>query len=238
MISTPNDPIRPIAASLTHLVLPPRSPADGPPPALLLLHGRGSDERDLVGLAAALDPRLTVVSARAMAPLGPGYHWYDLHAIGEPEPTGFRRSLALLDHFVDEIVVGYGIDPARLYLLGFSQGAVMSGSLTLTRPERVAGAVLLSGYLPLRSGLAIDQARLRGRPIFVGHGTWDQVIGVEFGREAHAFLAQVGADVTYREYPIAHHVGDAELRDVAAWLTDRIDGPVAAAPAAEAARLA
>lgn len=237
MTATPIAPRRPIDASLTHLVVPPRAPADGRPPALLLLHGRGSDERDLVGLAGALDPQLMIVSARAPMPLGPGYHWYDLHRVGEPEPEGFRHSLELLDRFVDEIVAGYGIDPARVFLLGFSQGAMMAGALTLIRPERVAGAVLLSGYLPLRSGLAIDEAGVRGRPVFVGHGMSDGVIGIEFGREAHAFLTRIGADVTYREYPIAHQIGDAELRDVAAWLTERLDGPAVGAAGVEATGL-
>ena len=92
------DPTRPIAASLTHLVVPPREPMpDGSaPPLLLLLHGRGSHERDLLGLADALDGRFLVVSARAPMPLGPGFHWYDLLVVGRPEPTGFARSRALL----------------------------------------------------------------------------------------------------------------------------------------------
>lgn len=230
MTATANDSLRPIDAALTHLVVPPRAPTEGRPPGLLLLHGRGSDERDLVGLAGALDPRLLVVSARAPARLGPGYHWYDLYRVGEPEPAGFGRSLDLLGRFVEEIVAGYNIAPERLFLLGFSQGAVMSGAVTLTRPNTVAGAVLLSGYLPLRSGLAIDEAGLRGRPVFIGHGTWDGVIGVDFGREANAFLTGIGADVTYREYPMEHSVGEAELRDIAAWLTGRLD---AGSPAAD-----
>ena len=159
------------ALSLTYRIVPAQRPVDGvPPPGLLLLHGRGADELDLLGLAAALDPR-------------------------------------------------------RLYLLGFSQGAVMAGGLALTMPERVAGAVLLSGYLPLQQELPVREAALRGLPVFVGHGLYDDVIPVRHGHEARDYLTRVGADLTYREYPLPHIIGEEELAEVAAWLTARLDGP-------------
>jgi phospholipase/carboxylesterase len=215
------------ALSLPHLVLRPRAapPGGAAPPLLLLLHGRGSDERDLLGLAGALDPRFLVVSARAPDPLPPGYHWYDLLAVGRPEPQSFARSRALLERFVGEAVGAYGADPGRVFSLGFSQGAVMTGTLLLTRPDLIAGAVLLSGYLPLRSGLAIDAAALRGKPVFVGHGSADPVISVDFGREAEAFLGQAGADLTYHEGRFDHRITPEELAAVAAWLTARLGAP-------------
>ena len=218
--------IQPIDATLTHVVLPPREATSARPPALLLLHGRGADERDLVGFAAALDPRLLVISARAPGPLGPGFHWYELGSAGLPDAASFTRSRDLLDRFLDEIVAGYNIDPTRLFLLGFSQGAVMSGAMLLTRPAKVAGAVLLSGYLPLRSELTTDETGLRGKPVFVGHGVRDAVISVHFGREADSYLRGAGAVPTYREYPVAHQIDDVELRDIADWLVARLDAPV------------
>lgn len=216
-------PISPIAAPLKHLALAPAvRGADGKSPGLLMLHGRGADEHDLLGLAGALDPRLLVVSARAPRPLGPGHHWYELGEVGRPEPETFGRSLALLHEFIPEVVAGYDIDPGRLFLLGFSQGAMMSGAVALTRPDLAAGAVLLSGYLPLHAGLPIQEEQLAGYPFFVAHGSYDPVIPVAFGREARDYLTRVGADLTYREYPTDHRIVEPELAEIAAWLTARM----------------
>lgn len=214
---------RPIDASLYHRVLRPREETSGQPPALLMLHGRGSNEMDLIDLAGALDGRFLTLSPRAPFALGFGYHWYELSRVGVPDPQTFEQGLATLRRFVHEAVDGYGIDPAQLYVLGFSQGAVMTGALALTNPPLVAGAVMLSGYLPLHSGLPIDEPALAGRPYFVAHGTQDAVIPVTFGREARAYLERVAVDLTYHEYPMAHQVENAELQAIGAWLTEHLD---------------
>ncbi len=215
--------VQPIQAALTHRVVAPRQPGGEPPPGLLILHGRGADETDLLALAGALDPRLLVVAARAPFPLDLGYHWYDLLHLGEPESTTFARSRALLERFIGEIVEGYGLDAGQLYLLGFSQGAMMSATMTLSQPSRIAGAVLLSGYLPLQTRIETDPTALRGKPFFVAHGTRDPVIPVEASRIVNAYLARLGASVTYREYPIEHDISEPELREVATWLTSQLD---------------
>jgi phospholipase/carboxylesterase len=222
--------MQPAAAAplaLTHVHQPPRAAVRGAPPGLLLLHGRGADEHDLLGLAPALDPRLAIISARAPFDLGFGYHWYELLDIGRPEARTFRRALELLDTFSAEIITHYGLDPTQLYVLGFSQGAMMSGTLTLTRPERIAGTLALSGYLPLHAGLPLEPARQAGRAWFVAHGERDPVIPVGFGRESRDYLTAAGADLAYHEYPIPHAISDEELSDAARWLTARLD---AAAP--------
>jgi phospholipase/carboxylesterase len=210
------------ALTLAHMVLPARRRGDGPAPGLLLLHGRGADERDLLSISGVFDARLTAISARAPFPLGPGYHWCDLTDDGMPDPASYADARARLAAFIDEAVAAYGLDPARLYLLGFSQGAMMAGGLALTMPARIAGAVLLSGWLPANPGQPIDADGLRGLPIFVGHGADDQIIPVRYGRRTRDELARLGADVTYREYPISHVITPDELTDIAAWLTARI----------------
>ncbi|MBV9278717.1 MAG: alpha/beta fold hydrolase, partial [Chloroflexi bacterium] len=143
------------AFALAHRSLAARA-GDGPHPGLLLLHGRGADENDLLPFGAQLDPRLTVVTARApfRFPWG-GFAWYGLdpRGVGYPEQQALERSLQLLREFRDQIVEADDIDPRRLYLGGFSMGAVMAGTLALLEPERVAGAMALSGYLPLHAGL-------------------------------------------------------------------------------------
>lgn len=223
MSQTVGTRIQPISAALTHRVVAPREPVDGPPPGLLILHGRGADEGDLLGLAPALDPRLLIVAVRAPFPLGLGYHWYDLLHLGEPEPATFARSRALLERFIGEMVEGYGLGAGRFYLAGFSQGAMMSATMTLSQPSRIAGTVLLSGYLPLQTRIETDPAALRGKPFFVAHGTHDPVIPVEASRMVNAHLAGLGASVTYREYPLGHQISEEELEDVAGWLTGQLD---------------
>lgn len=203
---------------LTHRAIEPRQTGSGPAPALLLLHGRGANEDDLPPIAAELDPRLFVVSARAPLVRSFGYHWYDLIASGVPEPTTYAESLATLQAFVRALPSAYPIAAGQLYLLGFSQGAMMAGSLLLTVPDLIAGAILLSGYLPLEVGLPVQTAALAGKPVFIGHGTADQVLPVSFGRQARDYLRTVNADLTYHEYPMAHQISGRELLDIGQWL--------------------
>lgn len=198
-----------------------------PHPGLLLLHGRGADETDLLPLAAELDPRLFTVTARApyRFPYG-GYMWYPLdeQGVGFPDPAVLIQSLDLLVRFIGEIVAAYPIDPRRLYVGGFSMGAAMAAGLTLTQPELVAGAFVLSGYLPLHAGLTFRSEEAAGRPIFQAHGTLDEIIPIAWARETRDFLETTPADLTYREYPIGHQISYPELQDVSAWLTGVLDG--------------
>jgi phospholipase/carboxylesterase len=212
----------PADLGLQHLARAPRSGGSGPHPTLLLLHGRGADERDLLPLADELDPRLFVISVRAPLDLPPGYEWYRLLGIGVPEAGSFAGAFGALTHFVESLPNAYPIDPSRLIALGFSQGAVMAGSLLLARPELTRGTAMLSGYLPLEAGLSVDETKLDDRPVFVAHGLADPLIPIAAARLARDYFTRVGADLTYREYPIAHYIGPDELRDVAAWLQTRL----------------
>jgi phospholipase/carboxylesterase len=215
--------------SLTHLV---REPGGGgrtaPPPLLLLLHGIGSNEEDLFGLAPYLDERFLVVSARAPVALEyGGYGWFRI----EFTPRGMaadveqaKQSLGMLPGFIDGLVETYGADGRRVYLAGFSQGAMMSLALLLTRPEKVAGVVAMSGRLP-RQVLEQepDTSALAGKPVLVTHGLYDQMLPVENGRAARDYLGALPVELTYREYPMGHEVSAESLGDVTAWLTKALD---------------
>ncbi|MCC6627119.1 MAG: hypothetical protein IT340_06915 [Chloroflexi bacterium] len=212
--------------SLKYIVRPARRPGAGLAPALVLLHGRGADEYDLLGLADWLDPRLTVISVRAPFPLGTGYHWYDLVQIGAAEPISYAAARARLTAWLDALAPAHGLDPARVYLLGFSQGAVMTAGLLLDPTglnSRPAGTVLLSGYLPLDQHPPPAAGALAGIPVFIGHGRQDPLIPVDFGHQTRDTLTGLGAAVTYREYPIPHTIGETELADIAAWLAAQLD---------------
>ena len=214
--------------SLTHLVREPRRGGEAPPPLLLLLHGIGSNEEDLFGLAPYLDERYLIVSARAPITLGyGGYGWFQI----EFTPDGMvadieqaKRSLSLLPGFIEGLVEKYRADAGRVYLAGFSQGAMMSLALLLARPEMLAGVVAMSGRLP-RQVLEgePDAEALTGKPVLITHGLYDPVLSVGNGRAARDYLSELPVALTYREYPMGHEVSAESLRDVTDWLTKALD---------------
>ena len=135
-----------------------------------------------------------------------------------------KKSLAMLPGFLDELVETYGADGRGVYLMGFSQGAMMSLALTLTSPAKVAGVVAMSGRLP-RQVLEKepDREALTGMPFLVTHGLYDTVLPIENGRAVRDYLAGLPVELTYREYPMAHEVSMESLRDVTAWLSKVLD---------------
>jgi phospholipase/carboxylesterase len=209
----------PISASLHHVVfLPTREGKRFP--TIVAVHGRGADENDLVSLVLSLErPDAILISPRAPFPFpSGGFTWYDIMEEGVPNPEAFGVSLNLFRRFIDEIKAGYPVNPDRVTLLGFSQGTVMAYATALSNPTSFGAVAALSGYIPLRSGLTFDLSNLVGRPFFISHGTYDEIIPVKFGHEASEFLKNAGAQVTYREYLMGHQVSEEAMRDLASWL--------------------
>lgn len=217
--------------SLVHLVRQPFRTSATPPPLLLLLHGIGSNEHDLFGLASYLDERFLIVSARAPVVMGAGaYGWFNI----DFRPQGMvadveqaRKSLKSLRAFLDELVEAYPVNERCVYLAGFSQGAMMSLALALTRPEKVMGGVVaMSGRFPsevLELEAPPDEGALAGLPLLVTHGLYDPVLPVEQGRASRERLEALPVKLTYREYPMGHEVSLDNLKDVSAWLTDSLN---------------
>jgi phospholipase/carboxylesterase len=188
-------------------------------PAILALHGRGSNEEDLLGLAAHLPPGLLWISPRAPLTLGPGsYEWYRVRVIGVPDPDQVLASLETVDRFVDEILSAYPINPQKLFLLGFSQGSILSMCYTLTRSSRVAGAIAQSGYLPENVQLEIDEAAIQGKPFLLIHGLQDTLIPIEWGRTSRDRLQTLGVDLEYHEFQMGHSVSLESLEVISGWL--------------------
>ena len=198
--------------------------ADGDPQGLLVLHhGRGTSEQDLIGLADLLDPekRLRVVSPRAplQLPGSPGYHWYLVPRVGYPDPETFEAARAALAELHDELWEESGLGPDRTVLGGFSMGAVMSYTMGLsaTRPA-VAGILAFSGFVPTVEGWEPAPADRTATRAFISHGRRDPVIGVDFAERARELLTAGGLDVTYRESDLGHQIDPAHLREASAWL--------------------
>ena len=201
-------------------------PAAGEPAGLLVLHhGRGADEQDLLGLADVLDPerRLHVVTPRAplQLPGWPGYHWYVVPRVGYPDPDTFRAAYDKLAALHDELWERTGVGPERTVLGGFSMGSVMSYALGLG-PERPApaGIMALSGFVPTVDGWAPELTR---RPrVFVAHIRRVPIMEIGFARRARELLEGGGLDVEYHESGAAHHIDPAHVPAMVDWLRETL----------------
>jgi phospholipase/carboxylesterase len=212
-----------------------RPTASDPEGALVLFHGRGADERDLFPLLDMLDPERRLLGATARGPLSlppGGAHWYAVRRVGYPDPETFHSTYPQLAGWLDGMLAEHGIPPERTVLGGFSQGSVMAYALGLgARRPRPAGILALSGFIPEVDGFQLDLGNAEGLPVAIGHGTHDPVISVEFGRDARDRLTEAGAEVTYRESPMAHTIDPAFMRELPAWLSDAIASAAAEHPA-------
>jgi len=212
--------------SLVHVVQYPESykkDSAATYPTILALHGRGSNERDLIGLASYLPSDLLWVSPRGPFPLGPdSYEWFQLVQIGKPEPERLANAVETLDQFIDEIIGSYPVDEDQLYLLGFSQGTVVSLSYTVSHAQKIAGVIAQSGYLPHESGLKFDDAVVKGKPFMLTHGIQDPMLPVDWARRSRDTLQKLGADVEYDEFNMGHNVTAESLDVIAAWLEKQL----------------
>ena len=213
--------------SLVHLVRRPIVKAETPP-LLLLFHGVGSNEHDLFGLAPYLDERFLIISVRAPNTLGPGsYAWFDVDFTPQGpviDPAQAEASREALIDFIGEAITAYGVNPNQVYMMGFSQGAIMSAIVGLRRPDLVAGVALMSGrILPEIQSLMAAPEKLEGLPILVVHGVTDTVLPINHGRASRQLLASLPVELTYHEYPMGHEVSQESLADVSSWLSAQLD---------------
>jgi phospholipase/carboxylesterase len=193
-------------------------------PLLLLLHGYGSNEEDLFSFATELPNDSYVISVRAPYDLQPyGHAWYAIHFDADEnkfsDNVQAKQSVELIAGFIDEIVKQYPIDAKNVTLIGFSQGAILSYATALTYPEKVAKVVALSGYFNQEiMPKVIDTNAISHLKFFVSHGSFDQVIPVDWARKAKPALENLGLEVEYQEYPVGHGVAPQNFFDFKNWL--------------------
>lgn len=212
---------------LVSAVWEPRAPSPRPP-LLVLLHGVGADERDLLSLAEHLDPRLLCVSLRAPRSYPAlGYSWFDIDWSTVPPSYDLAQaeeSRAGVAALLPELSRRHGTDPARTFLLGFSQGGALALAVALTRPDLVQAVAVHSGRLvPDLAARAAPAPALAGLHALVLHGVDDPVIPVERGREIRDLLEPLLGDrLVYAEHEAGHEITPASLEDLAWWLTARV----------------
>lgn len=209
---------------LVHRVRPAR--AAEPDGLLVLFHGRGADENDLFPLFDILDPDGSFVGVTPRGPLSlppGGAHWYVTRRVGYPDPPTFRDTFDIASQWLDALGAGTGLPPGKTIIGGFSQGAVMSYALSLgTGRPRPAGTTAFSGFIPRVDGFELNLSDLAGWPVAIGHGIYDPVITVDWGRDARARLAEAGADVTYRESEMPHSIDPEYLSELRPWVSDAL----------------
>jgi phospholipase/carboxylesterase len=208
---------------VTSLITRERPARDEPAGLLVLHHGRGADEQDLIGLADVLDPgqRLHVVSPRAplTLPGWPGHHWYIVPRVGYPDRDTFSASFEALAELHDELWQRTGLDAGRTVLGGFSMGSVMSYALGLApgRPAP-AGILAFSGFIPVVERWRPDLETRQDARVFIAHGRNDPIMDVGFARDARSQLERGGLDVEYHETDAAHHIDPAVVPPAVDWL--------------------
>ncbi|MEE8338078.1 MAG: alpha/beta hydrolase-fold protein [Dehalococcoidia bacterium] len=203
-----------------HAVLQPDG--DGPFPTLIALHGHGAHALDLIGLSQFLPENLLWLcpqAENALAEVPGGFTWFHF---GREDPRREEEIDGVIEGlrgFLDDVAGRYPIDPDRTVLLGFSQGGMLGYRLALAEPGRFAGFAALSTTLSAESAAAIEPSdELKRLPVLVQHGTQDPTIAVDRARESRERLEELGVDLEYREYEMAHQVGTESANDLASWL--------------------
>ncbi len=185
-----------------------------PVAAAVMVHGWLGDERAMSVFERTLPPGVLAISPRAPFEMDSGYGWYRRRTGDEL----FHQGLAALRDFIGRLPEAFSVDPARMVLMGFSQGAAMCAALALSEPGRVAGLAMLAGFLPEQADAWIAPKRVHGLPVFMAHGARDEMVPLAQALAARDALRRAGADVEYHEHALGHKLAAPAMRALAAWL--------------------
>jgi len=206
---------------------------EGPHPTVLLLHGWGASAHDLIGLAPVLHGgrALVLCPQGALAfQAGPGmlgYGWFALTPGRPPDPADIDAARRQVEAFLDEAHARYPIDPKRLVIAGFSQGGFLAYQIALRAPQRFAGLMALSSWLPPELVESIPaQPAHRELPALVVHGSADPMIPIARAYASRDALLRLGVPTVFREYEMGHEIRPEALREIVRWLEERIFSPV------------
>lgn len=192
-------------------------------PALFLIHGRGSNEQNMFDFVAGLEEEFFIFSVRGHIPQPPGYAFFTFKVYGYPDREGFDEGVKLITRFIDYAVKEYPLDAHHLYLLGFSQGSVLSNTLALTMGNRIKGIVSLSGYIPVFVKEEYDKKSVAGLSVFISHGLEDPVLPYEWGESARDYFIDADAVVTFHSYSCGHTVSLENQMDYTEWLRTQLE---------------
>jgi phospholipase/carboxylesterase len=205
--------------SIAHIVKYPATFIDQKPtekyPLILALHGHGSNEQDLISLSSHLPNNIFWVSGRGPHTIGENsYDWYEL----PPSPEKIAQILKKLNVFIAELIKTYPIDPDKVFIMGFSQGSMISLSYAMAFPNSISGVISQSGALPSSIGLPINKEGLKGKPMIITHGIEDSAMPIERARQARDILKGLEVDITYNEFHMGHTINNESITSVKEWL--------------------
>lgn len=214
--------VKPSAPSLYYIFKGPKIKS-AKPPVIILMHGVGSNEKDLFSFANQLPDSFLVISLRAPITLGnDSYGWYHLRfENGKPisNPIEAEASRLMIIDFINNLKNKHAFNEKRVYLCGFSQGAIMAYSIGLTVPKKIKGIAIMSGRLLEEvKPIIATKEKLKKLNVFISHGTNDGVLPTNNAREANTYLKQLGITASYHEYPEAHTISNAMFNDLVIWL--------------------
>ncbi|MCY9670058.1 dienelactone hydrolase family protein [Paenibacillus alginolyticus] len=192
-------------------------------PTIFTLHGKGSNEKNMFGLVAPVSDDFIIVSIRGNLILGAGYQYYELKSLGNPIREMFDQAIGQLEAFIHYATEKYPIDAAKRYLLGFSQGAILSMSLALTMGEQLKGIVALNGYVPDFVKTEYPLKSVNHISVFISHGEFDTVFPIRIGHETAAYFENLTSNLTFKTYPTDHGVSEENQQDFVNWLKKDAD---------------
>lgn len=206
---------------LTYLQHIPENVQDGAP-VIMLLHGRGSDPSDMMGLQPSLPQNAIVIAPQAPFSgatwgYGGGWAWYQFLGNNTPEASSFEESQRQLGELIRDLPQQLPVRIGTIALGGFSQGATTSMGYALRNPGQVPLIINFSGFIPNNPSVQVTPETVRGMRFFWGHGLYDQMISFASAREGRALLQNAGAQLQARDYRIGHWIAPEELQDMVEW---------------------
>ncbi|WP_042143340.1 alpha/beta hydrolase [Paucisalibacillus sp. EB02] len=194
-------------------------------PAIFLMHGMGSNEDDLLPLVHDLADSTFIFSVRGPIEQPPGYAFFTIEGFGKPHRTVFDQAIQNIISLIGEMCEEHPIDSSQIFLMGFSQGAILSMSIGLKLGQQIKGIAALSGYIPDFMKHDYRDQNLKGLSLFCSHGELDPVLPFDWANEAKDLYNQLGAKVEFHAYTVGHQVSQQNFQDFRNWLQVTIDLP-------------
>lgn len=187
-------------------------------PVIYAMHGMGSNEKDIMSVIAELKDDFIIIGIRGPLTMNPGFAYFTIKSFGNPDIDSFNDGIKKIEDFINNSPKQYPIDPTRQFLLGFSQGAILSMTLALKMGNTIKGIVALSGYIPKHVKETYSIKPVHEMAIFIGHGEFDQIFPLHIGKENYEFFKTRNELLCFRSYAVDHQISLQEKNDFITWL--------------------